>query len=266
MRTTQAKTKTQSRGHWIFTLAAVCLVLGALLAIQVRSRTTGENLRTYRIGGDNALSELGRLLASTQEKVDEQAEEIVALRQKLNAYEEAAAKETGMGKPMVEQLKEFRFAMGLTEASGPGIVLEIDDSPMTLGDKKFDELQSMFIIHDFDLLQITNELWSAGAEAIAINGQRIVAGTAIRCTGSTTDINKTAVTAPYEFIALGDSETLANALNMPNGVLDRLRPLKFRIRLQQEEELSVPPVTTTIKFRFSQPVEDSTAPKTTGSK
>jgi len=253
----------RARMQWLFTLAGVCLVMGALLAVQVRSRSPEQHLISTRFGvvGGGPLGALSQVLAATQKKVDEQAAEIAALRKQITDYEHYMAKEKEVAKPLAEQLASAKVALGLVAVEGPGILLEVDDSPLRLGEEPFHEVQSAFLVHDYDLLQISNELWAAGAEAVSLNGQRLIAGTAIRCVGPTTQVNGVPITAPYRFIALGDSATLANSLNLPGGVLDRLRPLKFRIRLEEKPHLEVPAISTARKFQFSHPVESSRPPR-----
>ena len=66
----------------------------------------------------------------------------------------------------------------------------------------------MYIIHDDDLLRVINELRAAGAEAIAINGERIVAMSEIRCAGPTLSVNNNRSAPPYEIKAIGNPNNL----------------------------------------------------------
>ncbi len=251
----------RSKTRWVLTLTGVCLVMGALLAVQVRSRTPEQHILASRFGvvGGGPIGAISQVLAATQKKSEEQAQEIADLRKQVSNYTEVIAKEKDIAKPLAEQLASFQVALGLTAVAGPGVILTVDDSTLRLEDKSSQE--ALFLVHDFDLLQISNELWAAGAEAISINGQRLVGGTAIRCVGPTTQVNGVPVSAPYHFIALGDASTLASALNLPGGVLDRLRPLKFRILLEEKARLVAPAISIARKFRLSHPVEAAEARK-----
>ncbi|NIM07046.1 MAG: DUF881 domain-containing protein [Armatimonadetes bacterium] len=254
----------RARMHWILSLAGICLVMGALLAIQVRSRTPEERLLSTRFGvtGGGPLGALSQVLAATQEQVEDQAEEIAAQRELITQYEEHMAKEKDIVKPMAEQLANAKVALGLTAVKGPGIVLEVDDSILKLGEDLHQYAQTGLLIHDNDLLRIMNELWAAGAEAISLNDQRLVGGTAIRCSGPTTQVNSVPIAAPYKFIALGDPDTLAGALNIPGGVLENLRLVQFPIKLEKSTELVVPAVPTAKKFKYARPVETSASTET----
>jgi uncharacterized protein YlxW (UPF0749 family) len=252
----------RARLHWLFSLGVVCLVMGGLLAIQVRSRTPeGQTLANrFRQVESGPLSAFGQIYTASQKRVDDQEATIAKLRKDNEELTKALASDKDAVKPLAKQLTDFKVALGLTAAKGPGIILEIKDSTMKLGDNpesSLPEMQNMFLIHDTDLLQITNELWAAGAEAISLNGQRIVGGTAIRCVGPATRVNDVVITAPYRFLALGDAASLANSLDIQGGVLDRLRPLQFPIKLEQKDNLIVPPNSIAKVFRLAKPVEAS---------
>jgi uncharacterized protein YlxW (UPF0749 family) len=247
----------RARIHWLFTLAAVCLVMGALLAVQVRSRpsTDMDLLRGRLTNTGGPVNDLIIRITALQKQDAAKANEILSLHKEIGDYQQAIAKEKDIAKPIVDQLNDDRINLGMTALRGPGVELTLDDSTTVLDSNTLPEIKSRFILHDFDLLQIVNELWSAGAEAIALKNQRIVGGTAIRCVGSTTQVNYVPISPPYRIVALGDPETLSNALNMPGGVLENLRTLKFRIRLEQKQDLMVPPIITARKMKLAKPVE-----------
>ena len=72
--------------------------------------------------------------------------------------------------------------MGLMELEGPGIIMRLDDSTLRSATSDPEEIESL-LLHDYDLQRVVNELRVASAEAISLNGQRIVERTAIRCVG-----------------------------------------------------------------------------------
>ena len=115
--------------------------------------------------------------------------------------------------------------------------------------------QDVYVIHDFDLLQIANELWCAGAEAVSINGQRLLTDSAIACSARLIEINNVTVATPYVFKAIGDKDNLMSALNIRDGVLDRLRVLQFPVKLTPKDEVVIPPISVAPKYEYAQPVE-----------
>jgi hypothetical protein len=110
-------------------------------------------------------------------------EEIRQLRQRINELENAFASGTKQAQVLSQSLQEAKMLAGLLEVEGPGIELTLQDSKKRPSGDSPELLPELYTIHDYDLLRVVNELRQAGAEAISINGQRIVASTAIRCTG-----------------------------------------------------------------------------------
>ena len=114
---------------------------------------------------------------------------------------------------------KINFMAGTTAVKGPGVVLTIEDSKKALSSA---DNTNLYIIHDEDVLKVINELRAAGAEAIAINDQRLTANSEIRCAGPTISINNTRISAPYEIKAIGNAKHMANAVKMRGGVAARL--------------------------------------------
>lgn len=96
-----------------------------------------------------------------------------------------------------------------------------------------------YIIHDSDLLSVINELRSAGAEAVSLNGERIMATSEIRCTGAVVTVNGRRYAAPYVIYAIGDATTLYNALTMRNGVVDVLSQWKIDVKVTASDLLLI---------------------------
>jgi uncharacterized protein YlxW (UPF0749 family) len=105
---------------------------------------------------------------------------------------------------------EQRMVAGVMPVHGPGVVARLDDSAAP--DVPADEDASNYIIHDYDLRDVLNALWIAGAEAISLNGERIVSTTSLYCVGSTIVCNITRLSPPYEIHAIGDPQSLLSAL------------------------------------------------------
>ena len=108
------------------------------------------------------------------------------------------------------QLQQAQVDAGATGLTGPGMVVTCDDAPQARN--------SDGRVADTDLRVLVNGLWEAGAEAIAINGQRITVTSAIRSAGSAITVNYTSLVPPYRVVVLGDPATLPVRLaNGPAG-------------------------------------------------
>ncbi|MGB9886131.1 MAG: DUF881 domain-containing protein [Moorellales bacterium] len=169
--------------------------------------------------------------------------EIAARRQRLDAITRQQAEREDEVKALSQELQAARLQAGLVALEGPGIIVTLDDNregalrAQTGGTGAY--RPEDFIIHDKNLLYLVNELKRAGAEAIAINRQRLVTGSDIRCVGSAILVNTTRLVPPYEIRALGDPDTLASALE--NGQeLPFLKGKGFPVSLTKMERITVP--------------------------
>jgi len=235
-------TPASGRERWLLPLSGMLLVMGGLLGVQYHTWTKYDPSQWQR--GD-----AGKLLRGQQVRLDQQKEEIGQLRAQLTRYENEATSGSLSG-VINEELQKSKMALGLVPLEGKGITLELGDSATQV---KKDFGDSSFVVHDFDLLQLTNLLWASGAEAVSLNGQRIVSGSAIVCSGPLVQVNHETIPVPFVFTAVGDPDTLLSGLNMPNGLLDMLRGYGFRIKLARQDKAYVPAIAVAPRFRFAHP-------------
>ena len=94
---------------------------------------------------------------------------------------------------------------GLTSVEGGGVQVTLSDSTQT---NNLTENANAYVIHDLDILQVINELRDAGAEAISLNGERVVSTSEVRYAGSTVSINNNRYAAPFVIKAIGDPTNL----------------------------------------------------------
>jgi uncharacterized protein YlxW (UPF0749 family) len=126
------------------------------------------------------------------------------LREELSKFQEGQSASS----LVLEQLATAKRNAGLTKVTGPGIRITLDDS----GEQKRTDDASYYIIHEEYIRQMVNWLWNGGAEAISVNGQRIMSDTEIFCSGSFIQINQTRQMPPYIIEAVGDVDHLQSAL------------------------------------------------------
>ena len=150
-------------------------------------------------------------------------------------------------------MEELRMKAGLTALEGNGVIVRMDDSNR---DVRAGENPNLYVIHDEDLLRIVNELRAAGAEAISINGQRLIATSEIRCAGPTLSVNNVRSAPPFEIIAIGDKNSLENSIKMRGGVEDALSVWGIQIEVQSVENVYIPPYSGNFRHIFARVVEE----------
>lgn len=155
----------------------------------------------------------------------------------LSSIEKARGASSGRTKYSGElgrEIERVQALAGVTRAEGSGVLLTLDDAPREEIIPSLDI--SYFIVHDEDLLYIVNALRAAGAQAIAINGERILGHSPILCRGPSIFISKSSFTPPYEVAAIGDAAALSAAA--ADAALHFIG-ISYSIRI--EDFLSIPP-------------------------
>ncbi|MGQ9463574.1 MAG: DUF881 domain-containing protein [Candidatus Fervidibacter sp.] len=229
-----------------FAIVLVGLTLGLLIGLQVR--TLGFQKATI---GSSRTSVLMERLIRAQEEIEQLREEVDKLRQQLRDYEQAMAEGKAATQRITSELNRLRILAGLTKVRGPGVIVWLTDAPKP----PLPEDPSSGIIHDVDLLLLVNELRNAGAEAISINNQRVVATTAIRCVGNLITVNGVTISPPYEVAAIGDPNKLKEGLMMPGGIVEQLRALDIPVKVHQHQDVIIPSLSVTPRMEFARPTE-----------
>jgi len=211
-------------------IALVCMVLGFMLAVQFRTTQDSKSSVSYQ-----RVEELSQRLLQTEKERDGLLTEVNRL--KTTSGQEAQSQE----------LADLKMGAGVVPAEGPGVTITIDDSKTK---SKAGENPNLYLIHDDDLLKVINELKAAGAEAISINEQRLIATSEIRCAGPTLSVNNIRSAPPYEIKAIGDAKNLENALKMRGGVVETLQVWGIQINVKPDANVHVPAYKSTFHFQF----------------
>jgi uncharacterized protein YlxW (UPF0749 family) len=139
--------------------------------------------------------------------------------------------------------------MGLVAAEGPGLVVTLDDS----SDRQSPSGNlNDLVIHSQDVQAVANGLWGAGAEALAVNGQRVVPTSAVLCVGNTLLINGTVHSPPFRFTALGAGlHTPFTSDPLVERFAEDADRFKLGFKVEEKDRISVPAYTGTSKVRFA---------------
>ena len=152
----------------------------------------------------------------------------------------------------------LRMRAGLTALTGQGVIVRLDDSTVKA---KAGENPNLYLIHDDDLLKVINELRAAGAEAISVNGQRLLGTSEIRCAGPTLSVNNVRSAPPFEVRAIGDADSLEQALKMRGGVAETLKVWGIQLEIQKTSDVYIPPYKGGLSYTYAQETEEQEAAK-----
>lgn len=235
--------------EWEFSLVIVSFILGLLLAAQFRTQQTIKAATPSK-----RLDELAVTLTEVEKEKDKMREEINDLRQKIQDYEKIATEGKSLMGAIKEELDKTRVMAGLTAVQGPGVIVKLQDS---LIKAQPGEDPNMYLIHQEDILQVRNELFAAGAEAISINGQRMVSTSEVRCVGPTVIVNGTRLAPPYEISAIGNAKDLETALIMQGGIAELLEPVGIKLKIRKENNIQIPAYSGSLSFKYGKILENN---------
>lgn len=212
------------------------LIISAQLNTVSNTDIIAEGMREAEL-----LSELAKL----KEELKELKEDYKKSQEVVEEYKSSASTNDALIANMTEELNATSVLAGLVDLKGEGVVVTIHDSTSSSPDLSAEA----GLVHDTDLVSIVTELKAAGAEAISINGQRIIATTPIRCVGPTIQINSVKVAAPFYIKAIGNSQYLESALNIKGGIVSSLRRYGLTIEVTRQDNIQIDKYDGNFKLR-----------------
>lgn len=231
----------------------ISIVLGVMcfsltLGICVQMKTVKSSNST--VGSSYEENNLRAEVLKYKERYDNKYKELEIAEEELEKERQNSTKNNAELEKKEEQITQGNKMIGLTEVTGPGVIITLSDSKK---DASSVLNPSTLLVHDVDILGVVNELKNAGAEAISINEQRIVPTTSISCGGNIIDINGEKVGAPFVIKAIGLPEQLAG-LSRPGGYLEILEAASIGVELKKSNNITIPKYTGVIKYEYAQTV------------
>ncbi len=225
-------------------IAIVLLFLGMMIAVQVRAtRQAEQNVPTARV------QELTSRLKEVKEERDSLIIEVADLRTKLNQVSSGGS----AGQAIRDELTKARMEAGVLPVEGKGVEVTLDDSPKEL---QPGEDPNLYILHEEDLLKVVNELRAGGAEAMSINGQRILATSEIRCAGNTILVNTEKIVPPVIILATGNPENLKSGLEIKGGIFEQLKYWGLVAKVEIRDDITIPGFSGPVTFKYTKPAEN----------
>lgn len=197
------------------TLGIMCFVLTMCIAIQIRTVTNSNSTASQSFVDNGLRDEVLRW----KEKYDNAYQELLASEKQLTQIREQATQNNTTANAKQEQIKKNNMLLGTVEVKGAGLEITLADNNAA-GKGLIDP--SGVLVHYNDLLQVVNALNNAGAEAISINGQRVITTTAITCEGNVIKVNGEKVSSPFVIKAIGSQGLLLGSMTMAGGYLDEI--------------------------------------------
>lgn len=200
-----------------FTVLLVCVVTGFIVGFsynlakdrqQVSSVTSSyyEQIESYRSD-----------LIAQQERNLELQEQLASLQGKIRQYEWDYNNANDHYDEMYKEAQQLRLALGEVPSEGAGIAVTLSD-----GSSESSSNPNDYIVHESHIFNVIQELKISGAEAIAINGQRLKPNSYISCNGPVITVDGNQYPAPFVIEAIGNQNTLLSSLELDGGVVEQL--------------------------------------------
>lgn len=228
-------------------LGFVCMLLTIGICVQVKT----VNESSTGVGKTKTENELRNSALKWKEKYEQIYKEEEEKEKELEDLRSEVSNQDTDSVNLSSELEQVNTLLGYNEVSGQGIIITLKDanSSNVVGNA------TDYIVHDGDLLEVVNALKNAGAEAISINGQRIVNTTAITCAGNITKVNGEKVGSPFEIKAIGLTEKLNGALIMPGGYLELLKDDGVQVKVEEAEKIVIPKYNGIYNFQYAENLE-----------
>ena len=228
-------------------LTVVAVILGVYLTAQWQSKPRPTvSAPEYR--REVATATIQRLEAEQSEL----KKQIADLRAQLADQQKSAAVGGSALADLTADVEREKLLAGTVAVRGPGLRVILDDSSVKTIPPKEDP--SMYIVHEYQLRDVVNVLWASGAEAISINGERMVGPSSIYCVGSTILINDVRTSPPYEFLVVGDPGKLETALSDAanlKALKGRIKVYSLQFSVQRLRDLLVPAYSGSLDVRHA---------------
>jgi uncharacterized protein YlxW (UPF0749 family) len=231
-----------------FTIVIICFILGFGLTLQIKS--------VYKNNSDINNTEMARadqlqqMLNDAKQQNTDLVKQVYDYKTSLDNFRSEQAKTGDITKALNDQLTKTEIMAGVTNVEGPGIIVTMNDSNSNVpagGDP------SNYIIHDIDILQVLNELRDAGAEALSLNGERILSTTEVRCAGNTVSVNNRRYSTPFVIKAIGQPDNLKSALLMKNGIVEMLGQWNIEVLVETNNDLVINGYSGTAQYSYAKP-------------
>ncbi len=208
----------------------VFLIFGIVVAIQIKSTLYAKRLTALNtISADMLKEDLVKAQNETDALKTQIDENLAVMNKTIKSFIDQQNDDKLAG-----DWEKVKLSTGLIDVKGPGITIKLDDAPA----REPDTPVKWLIIHDQDIKVILNELKKAGAQAISINGERIVPMSEQVCAGPTILINDNRHSVPYYIEAIGDPDRLYESISTCSRLAE-MTEYNIRVEIAKSKELKL---------------------------
>jgi len=238
---------THARQRWPMAVLAVFTVTGFLFVAGSVS-AGGDDLRPT--GGD-----IPSLLRERAERIDHRRDEARSLRDEIDALSSVSG---GDADDFLDEVRDLEPDTGLTARKGSGVRVTLNDAPRDGDDPPVDP--NVLVVHQQDIQAFVNALWAGGAEAVSLQGQRIMATTGIKCVGNTVVLDGVPYSPPYVIEAIGPTGQMNSAMRRSpdtSTYADYVRTYDLGLSIEQLDSVTIDAYANPIALRHARVTDET---------
>ena len=235
---------------WRLLVPGVFVLVGGLFVTSAVN-ADGTDLRSGRYG------DLGSLVREHKTEADQLRTRANLLTEEVNALSEAV--DDGAVKRVQARIEDLRQPAGLQPVEGPGLSVTLEDAPEEIAESA-DVGVNDLVVHQQDIQAVVNAMWAGGAEAMTIQGQRVISTTGIKCVGNTVVLHNIPYSPPYVITAVGDPSGMLESIDT-NRYIEIYKQYVEAYELGYDVEalaqVQLPAYEGTLDLRFARPAGDT---------
>lgn len=232
----------------IVLVSLLALFIGLIISIQVNTTQGSDQGGLVPLAKAQGLEAELKKVRAEKEAATQQ---LIELEDMMEDIQKEKAQEDSTLKAILAEQEKYKIAAGLVEVRGPGVIVTLDDPEPD----EFSDGYSYLMSNYEQLLNLVNKLKDAGAEAISINGQRIIATTEISLAGDNVNINTIPTAPPYTIKAIGNPDTIESTITIRYGIIENLKKSGVRVDIAKQDEMTIPRYNGVLRFRYAKPTE-----------
>ena len=224
-------------------LAVVLALVGFLTLV------ASSGVKQAKRGAESRRAGLVKLIHTRQGEVENLGQELVRLREDVVT---ARRRLSATSAEDSRRLREVQMWAGTTAMVGPGVEVRLSGSDR---EARTDDDRESLSVQDVDLQLVVNALWEAGAEAVSVNGQRLVATSPIRAAGETITVNFRPLVPPYEVHAIGADRRRFERSEVARRFREWVEDYGLGFTVRSRSKVVVPAYAGTLQLSRARPVD-----------
>lgn len=237
--------------------APVALLCAGLLFATSATNARGTDLRPSRN------TTLAGLVEEQARRSNALAKQAATLRADITKLQ---SQQGGAGSDLTERLASLSRDVGTTPVTGPGLTVTLQDAPKKVLEENPDIDADWLVIHQQDIQAVVNALWAGGADAISIQGHRIISTTGIKCVGNSVVLHGVPYLPPYKITAIGSTTDLQRSLdNSPyiGNLKDYVLRFQLGYQVGVDRSIAMPAYEGTLDLQHARVLGDENTPTPT---